>query len=728
MRGVTWLAKNYNTSTRVAEERSKELTVGFPKAKESTISAAIPRHQENQLAMASIGEEERRPRKHLSSIANSLLLRCAQELSTTAEDLVKEFEAGLKPSVDNYSRRLVEFCSLRALEPLSHNLGEKISDGMFSRFTFDMMLAWEKASDHDDARNSECIAKEKEDDALLKEPLIAMKEDGYNDADDVPLFYSDMMPLLVNGEPSVGEDSYAWFGSLFPLASDIVNARFTFETLTTTTANRLHYPAYDRFLKEMDKCIASLQQQSTPTGIKLADDEFVLHVEGNPNAQKVVRHIGSSSSPGRMTLTNKALYFEASGYISYEPALKIDLSKPDVDHQVKTASTGPWGAPLFDKAISYQTPQLSEPLILEFPEMTGSTRRDLCLALIKEVILLHRFISTYNLDSPLHAWEIHSRTILGVLRLHGAREMLKMSPPPPNGFLIFALYEDVPKGDYVLEEMANSLKQTSKITPFGATDVLRRLDLVSHPSESVSMQKIETLDQEEHRNKADSLDTTIGEVREEAKEASIAKAGVQEVKEEGISDSLLILSGLLRPLNIIWVWIQKIVSWERPMLTSFALAITLIIIYIEGVGYALAALMASMIGEILWARRRRLSEIPEVVIDASSDKTTMENVVEAQHTLKSLQEIVKKANIIILKLWSLATSRSQKHTDRVMWVMTGVAIVCVVVPFKYILMGVIMSWFMGNTSIAKSMSDPQGGRRMREWWDSIPVVSVRTVA
>lgn len=114
-----------------------------------------------------------------------------------------------------------------------------------------------------------------------------------------------------------------------------------------------------------------------------------MHVEGSTQTQKVVRHIGASSWPGfplypfqcvfffsqcvkswrllelmgfllcvcagRLTLTNKALYFEASGVVSYEPALKINLWKTDVDHQVKTVSTGPWGAPLFDKAISYQS-------------------------------------------------------------------------------------------------------------------------------------------------------------------------------------------------------------------------------------------------------------------------------------------------------------------------------------------------------------------------------------
>lgn len=61
---------------------------------------------------------------------------------------------------------------------------------------------------------------------------------------------------------------------------------------------------------------------------------------------------------GRLILTNYALYFEASGVITYEKAIKIDLSKQDVDHNVSPAPTGPWGAPLFDKGMVYESSQL----------------------------------------------------------------------------------------------------------------------------------------------------------------------------------------------------------------------------------------------------------------------------------------------------------------------------------------------------------------------------------
>lgn len=114
-----------------------------------------------------------------------------------------------------------------------------------------------------------------------------------------------------------------------------------------------------------------------PKGVDLVDDELILHVEGTASTQRVVRHIGGKSWPGlswicpflflalelifnfrcfgflrsfipkyaflgRLTLTNHALYFEASGVITYEDAIKIDLSK-DTEHTVKPAATGPFG-------------------------------------------------------------------------------------------------------------------------------------------------------------------------------------------------------------------------------------------------------------------------------------------------------------------------------------------------------------------------------------------------
>lgn len=58
---------------------------------------------------------------------------------------------------------------------------------------------------------------------------------------------------MVDDGPGVGEDAFVWLGTLVPLACDVVNGRFTFETLTASTPDRLHFSAYDKYLKEIAK-------------------------------------------------------------------------------------------------------------------------------------------------------------------------------------------------------------------------------------------------------------------------------------------------------------------------------------------------------------------------------------------------------------------------------------------------------------------------------------------
>ncbi|KAJ4890843.1 hypothetical protein Rs2_30591 [Raphanus sativus] len=140
------------------------------------------------------------------------------------------------------------------------------------------------------------------------------------------------------------------------------------------------------------------------------------------------------------------LYFEAAGIINYEDALRVDLTK-DGASSAKHISTGPW-------VHLFLTRPFEDGIVLEFVEMTSSKRKDHWLMLVKEIKLMHQFLKKYNVESPLQAWEIHSRTISGIIRLHAAREMLKISPADPKKFLIFSLFEEVPKGDFILEELA----------------------------------------------------------------------------------------------------------------------------------------------------------------------------------------------------------------------------------------------------------------------------------
>lgn len=98
-----------------------------------------------------------------------------------------EFELSERKLDDTvtYSRKLVEFCCSKALIEECKFIEDKITDGSFSRFTFDSMLAWDSPS------SMESEGKERED----RKKIPA--EVGQEQDDDIPLFYTDLMPLLV---------------------------------------------------------------------------------------------------------------------------------------------------------------------------------------------------------------------------------------------------------------------------------------------------------------------------------------------------------------------------------------------------------------------------------------------------------------------------------------------------------------------------------------------------
>ncbi|GFP91799.1 hypothetical protein PHJA_001323900, partial [Phtheirospermum japonicum] len=655
----------------------------------------------------------------LLNSCDELYSNSRRKLDSSIDLLVEEFESEWEPQMSGYSKKLVEFCCSRALTIICSAIDETISDGSFSRFTFDMMLAWEMPSSTDEESHHTSVAKEKEE---KKAPIV-------NDElqDDVSLFYSDLMPLLVDREPSAGEDAFVWLGTLVPLVVEMVNGRFTFETLTAPTGNRLHFPAYDKFLREIHGCIKHLQKQETPTGVEFGDDEFILHVEGTANSQRVVRHIGGTSWPGRLTLTNYNLYFEASAIMSYEDAIKLDLSK-DVEQSVKTAATGPWGAPLFDKAIVYESSELQEGIVLEFPEMTSSTRRDHWLALVKEIMLLHKFLSKFKMESPLQVWEMHSRTILGIIRLHAAREMLRISPPLPQNFLIFALLEGLPKGDFVLEELAESFKRFSGGHPCSASSILRNLNVSQPCVPCLEQQKVSGDGEFAQSENFSSLETAINQAREEGKEMDVAKASAEGLKDDGISDSAQVLMGLLKPLQSLVPRSQGIFTWEKPMVTSIVIVSTLVVVYEEWVGLAISSFLLWVVAKMVWARRARVSEkYNKVVILTGSDQTAVESIVSAQQGLITAHEILKETNIALLKIWSIMVSKAPKHTNMVMIVLTCCAITLAVIPFKFILIGVVLYGFVSTSKLGKLMENDKGNRRLREWWDSIPIIPVEFV-
>ncbi|GJN09037.1 hypothetical protein PR202_ga27004 [Eleusine coracana subsp. coracana] len=242
------------------------------------------------------------------------------------------------------------------------------------------------------------------------------------------------------------------------------------------------------------------------------------------------------------------------------------------------------------------------------------------------------------------------------------------------------------------------------------------------------MAKDSDMDSNSHEQPLASLENTIDQVKDEAKEVTAANVTVDGMKDEGITDSLLVLVGLVSPLGKLRPVIHQITSWERPLVTGGVLAVILLTIYMEWIGYVLAASLIMVVGVMVWARQRKIDKIQsEVIIDTSSDKSTMKSIVEAQQSLMKAHEYIKIANVVILRMWSIVLAKSPKHTETMIWMLTGCAVALAMVPFKFILIVLTAGGFMANTRIARASSNPHGNRRWREWWESIPAIPVRTV-
>ena len=185
----------------------------------------------------------------------------------------------------------------------------------------------------------------------------------------------------------------------------------------------------------------------------------------------------------------------------------------------------------------------SETVVLEFPELTSSTRRDHWLALVREIMLLHQFLSKYQIKCPIQTWELHARTILGIVRLQAAREMLRISPPVPTKFLIFSLYDEIPKGDYVLEELADSLKKGNNGQSCSASSILRSMNISKSVDSDIIIDEASQADGSVNVvDDSPSLEAAIKQSREEEKEILIAKATTEKLKDEGVIDSVLVIT------------------------------------------------------------------------------------------------------------------------------------------------------------------------------------------
>ncbi|CAL4936641.1 unnamed protein product [Urochloa decumbens] len=622
----------------------------------------------------------------LSVKANSVVSRCSRILGVSIDDLQNNFDKQASDSVKNprnYARSFLEYCCFMALAHISQAAGY-LADKSFRRLSFDMMLAW-----------------------------------------DVPSS-SSQLSVKVEVDSTISLEAFARIAPAIPTIADVVTCSNLFDVLTSSSGGRLPFSAYDKYLSELDRAVKKMKTQSESSllsNLRSQRGERILEVDGTLTTQPVLEHVGISTWPGRLILTDHALYFEALRVVTYDKPKAYELAE-DVKQVVKPELTGPWGSRLFDKAVMYKSTTLTEPVIIEFPELAGHSRRDYWLAIISEVLYAHRFVRKFDI-SGVDKEETILKAALGILRLQAIEQLGSPVPNRYESLLMFNLCDKVPGGDFILETLASAISSRSSDrtnqpgTSRGMHAVLSNLGVVSPVNNGERLFVGEMVVGE-----ISSLQKAVIDSMNNYKKVELAQATVDGVKVEGLDTNLAVMKELLSPLSELWRILLLLTSWDEPLKSMvFCLLFSYIIIRGWVVYFMVAVLLFSAAFMFLTRLTNQGKPMSEVKVVSPPPMNTMEQLLAVQNAISKIEELVQDANIVLLKIRALLLAFPSQATDRAILALVLMALSLAVVPTR-VLMLLMFLEVCTNNSPPRRASTERWTRRLREWWFSIPAAPV----
>ncbi|XP_020572819.1 uncharacterized protein LOC110019491 isoform X2 [Phalaenopsis equestris] len=610
---------------------------------------------------------------------------------------------------------------------LSIVVANLLGDKAIRHLMFEMMLAWETPD-----TKSEALLQES---SFLKHPRIE-EEDGGS------FFYisATSMAVQVDYKNTVGLEAFAKIAPACPAIADSITVHNLFDALTSSSGRQLHLLIYDKYLKCLNKVLNSARCLTGPTSIsslQLAQEEIILDFDGTVPTNLVLQHIGMSTSPGRLTLTNRALYFERFGVGSYEKAIKYDLAN-DFKQVVKRELTGPWGAHLFDNAVMYKASSLTEPIFFEFPQIIGHSRRDYWLAIIREVLYAHRFIRKFNLKQ-FQREEALSMAILGIFRFRVTKDNFHVIPSQFRTTLLFNLAEKLPKGDKILEALYNHLEllfarshdcdaiEDSHNGPFPFTlYALCKLGFKLLRSEQWPEER-ENLHRDVHVGEISSLQKAVKKTILYSGRAEAAQATLDQVKMEDIDTNLAVIKELLFPVFELGKWLYSLTEWQDNLKSTLFLLFILYIMYRGWIWHIWPGVFSSLSLVMLWNKYyRKGRQIEAFRIAIPPNRSTVELLLTLQETISQLETCVQTGCIVLLKLRAILLAAFPQSTNKVAYTLIAIAVIFMTVPMRHLVMMLLLEFYTREMPLRKKSSEKLI-RRIREWWVRIPAAPVHLI-
>ncbi|KAL4580693.1 hypothetical protein LXL04_016894 [Taraxacum kok-saghyz] len=642
----------------------------------------------------------------------------------TGKKMQRIFKALVPQYVSNDARNLVEYCCFRFLSRDSSEIHPCLKEPAFQRLVFLTMLAWEHP--------------------------YANKKESWSNFGGKASFQRKL----------VGEQAFVRIAPAISGLADWPTVHNLFKALAGGQKS-ISFPTFSKYINELLKVYEG-RKSYLPKGTPQFSSERILCL-GSSRKRPVLKWENNIAWPGNLTLTDKALYYEAIGLTGQVDVIRMDLTKPG--SRVEKTRVGPFGSDLFDSAISVTSSPESKPCVLEFVDLGGEMRRDVWYAFIKEVISLYQFIRDFGPkegDQSIHhvygsqkgTKRATSYSINSIARLQALQFSRKLLEEPTK-LVLFSYLQNAPFGEVVCQTLAVNCwggQLTSRFTQIESSsneavysnhvfDVdggvyLRKWMRHSSwsSSGSVAFWKNSLMKHALVLSKnlvvADKMlvEKASGICREKYAEVEKTQATIDAAMIEGIPSNIDLFKELVLPLTVVANNFGKLRRWEEPHLTASFLAFVYTLIFRNLLSYVfpvtLIILALSMLVLKGLKEQGRLGRtFGKVTIRDQPPSNTIEKIIAVKEAMRDVEKYMQNINVMLLKIRTILLAGQPQITMEVAMVLLFGATILLTVPFKYVVSFLIIDLFTQELEFRKEMVIKLISF-LKARWDTVPASPV----
>ncbi|GJV87730.1 hypothetical protein Tco_1531668 [Tanacetum coccineum] len=731
--------------------------------------------------------DSRTPRGDLSLAAIVSIEQFSRMNGLTGKKMQRIFKALVPPNVSNDARNLVEYCCFRFLSRDSSEIHPSLKEPAFQRLMFVTMLAWEHPYTSKNESRGDIGEKASFQRKLVGQEAFVRIAPAVSGLADWPTVHN-LFKALAGGQKSISFPVWSkYISELLNLVSLI--------SLDNDKAKKILEPEFNYIKREIVELVGNSPKRtegllnvyksernnfgllmriiSSLTNVsryrRVYEGRKSYHIAGSPpiyderilclgssRKRPVLKWENNVAWPGKLTLTSKALYYEAVGLTGQADVIRLDLSRDG--SRVEKTRVGPFGSDLFDSAISVTSGPESKPWVLEFVDLGGEMRRDVWFAFIKEVISLYQFIRDFgpkeNDQSVKHVYgaqkgntKATSYAVNGIARLQ-ALQFTKMLLDEPTKLVQFSFLQNAPYGDIVCQTLAVNCwggQLITRLKEIEFDDHVYDIDggvylrkWMRHPSwnssASIAFWK-NTLMRHAlilSKNLVVADKTLIEKAaitcRDKHSVVEKTQATIDAAMIEGIPSNIDLFKEIVLPLTVIAKNFGKLRRWEQPHLTASFLGFVYALIYRNMLSYVfpvtLMALATSMLVLKGLKEQGRLGRsFGKITIRDQPPSNTIEKIIAVKEAMRVVEEYMQSINVALLKVRTILLAGQPQITTEVAMVLLFGSTILLTVPFKYVLSLVILDLFTQELDFRKEMF-VKFISFLKARWDTVPASPV----